>query len=706
MISSMNSFTTGVRRTMRAMNPLLLLAVFGLMTEATVAQIDRTRQPQADPAPKASFPAFEQFTLKNGLKVYFVHDPRPVVTFRLQVRGGSSTDGKTPGLASAAADLLTKGSKNHSALDFAKKIDFVGGSIGGSASSDMVTVGASGLKKHVGTILSLYAEAIMSPTYPADELGKYKQEQITALKASQAEPTTIATNAVNRVLYGTTAYGLTPTEESIAALTPQAIAGYHKSHFTPANSTIAVVGDFSVDELKGLLESEFGAWKKGSAVKISTPKFPQMKGRRIVLVDRPTSVQSSIRVIGRGPMYNTPERPKTTILNSILGGGGLGDRLTMNLRETHSYTYSPFSYFSANLHQGNWVAGADVRNDVTDSALAELFNEVERIQREDVTAEELNRHVQSSTGRFLMSIAEPNTTAERVQFIDFYGLPKDYYNRLPAIYASTTAADLRGLAKKYLASEDLAVVIVGKASEIQSKLEKFGKVEVWDVELNPLSSDKGASIGMAAEQLYAKMLDARGGKRKLQAITSLRSTSPMELIGAAPTPMTGTITMTGAAPNKRYLGIETQGMKLVEMFSDGRRVVQKQMGATQEMTGEELEKALEDNRLLREAWATEMNAKLTARQGKKVDGKETVALEITLPKAGRTTYYLDPKTYLVLRTESDEGGAITYGGWTDVGEGVKMPSTMTLEFGPATIKATKITHEVNVKIDDATFTTK
>ena len=167
----------------------------------------------------------------------------------------------------------------------------------------------------------------------------------------------------------------------LLALTPAALAAYHKAHFTPANSTLAVVGDFSVEQLRSLLESAFGDWKKGSAVKVSTPKFPQLKGRRIVLVDRPTSVQSSIRVVGRGPLYNTPERPMTTILNSILGGGGLGDRLTMNLRETHSYTYSPFSYFAANLHQGYWIGGADVRNEVTDSALKEILHEVERIQR-------------------------------------------------------------------------------------------------------------------------------------------------------------------------------------------------------------------------------------------------------------------------------------------------------------------------------------
>ncbi|MBC8146172.1 MAG: insulinase family protein, partial [bacterium] len=421
---------------------------------------------------------------------------------------------------------------------------------------------------------------------------------------------------------------------------------------------------------------------------------------------RPTSTHSSIRVLGRGPLYTTAERPKTSILNSILGGGGLGDRLTMNLRESHSYTYSPFSYFSANLHQGYWIGGADVRNDVTDSALKELLFEVERIAREDVTAEELNRHVQSSTGRFLMSIAEPNVTAERVQFIDFYGLPKDYYNRLPSIYASTTASDLRQLAARYLASDDLAIVVVGKASDVKSKLEPFGKVEVWDVELNPVPTGAGASVGMAAEEVWAKMIDARGGKRKMQAVTSVRSTSPIEIVGAMPEPITGTLTMTGAAPNKTYMGIDVKGMKFLELYGNGVRVVQKSMGQSQIMEGEELSKALEGARLLKEAWVQEMDAKLGVRKGKKIDGKETLALEITFPKSGLTTYYLDPATYLPVRTESADGEVMLYHAWADIGEGVKLPTSMTVEQGPVSIKATNFSHEVNVKIDDATFESK
>jgi predicted Zn-dependent peptidase len=681
----------------------LLLAAFGIMTENAVAQIDRTRRPAADPAPKASFPKFEQFTLANGLRVYFVHDPRPVVTFRLQLRGGASTDAATPGLSAAAAELLTKGTTARSAQEFAQRIDFVGGSIGGSSSPDMVSVSASGLRKHVATILELFSEAVLHPAYSEEELVKYKQEQITGLKAASADPSTLANNAVNRVLFGTTTYGLVPTEASISSLTREGLASYHREWFVPSNATLAVVGDFELPALKKMLEGAFGDWKKGSAPKISTPKFPTHKKRMIVLVDRPTSVQSSIRVIGEGPLYKTPDRPMATLLNSILGGGGLSDRLTHNLRETHSYTYTPYSYFAANLYEGYWVAGADVRNEVTDSALAEILFEVERIQKEDVPAEELTRHVQSAVGRFLMSIAEPNVTAERVQFLDFYGLPKDYYNRLVGIYTSTTPKHIRDLGRRYLAGDRIHVVVVGKASEVKEKLEKFGPVVVWDTDMNPVA-ERAAAAGLpSAEEVYAKMLDARGGKRKLQAITSLRTTGPISLT-MGPQSIPGTVTNVSVAPNKRYIAIELTGMgKVMEQINNGTRVLVRQMGQQKELQGAELERALESSKIVGEAWALEMGGKLAVRPGPDVNNVQTIALEITLPKSGSTVYYLDPNTWLPIRSESSEGEVFTLSDWVDVGEGIKLPRKISMDMQGTVVSMYDLKNELNVAIDEAQF---
>ena len=177
-------------------------------------------------------------------------------------------------------------------------------------------------------------------------------------------------------------------------------------------------------------------------------------------------------------MFNDPQRPKTTILNTILGGGSTG-RLYMNLRETHGYTYGAYSGFDANLYAGHFIASADVRNSVTDSAVTEMLREIEKIQKEDISRGELERTVQAAEGTFLLSVADPNVTAQRVLFTRQYGMPKDYYRNLLGVYRSASTGDLKDLARRYLRPEDLTIVVVGKASEVRPKLEKLGTVEVW-----------------------------------------------------------------------------------------------------------------------------------------------------------------------------------------------------------------------------------
>ncbi len=693
----------------RALSAFMLTAV--LMTQQLPAQIDRTKQPAADPPPKASFPAFETFSLQNGLKVFFIHDDRPLVTFRMLVRGGNSRD-PVPSVADFTADLLTKGTATRSAHDFAEKIDFVGGSVGASASADAIIVTATGLKKHLPVILEMFSDAVMHPAYSTEEIEKYRQEQITGLKSAKARSEFLADYAINKLLYGSTPYGSMPTEESLTRVTQEMIKAYHHTYFVPNNTTLAVVGDFSRDDVQKIVQGTFGSWKGGPLPIVPQPKFPERTGRRIVLVDRPTSVQSSIRVIGKGPMLSDyKDRPRTFILNSMLGGGtGLGNRLAMNLRETHAYTYTPFSSFDGNLHAGRWVAGADVRNSVTDSALKEMFHEIERIQTEEPPADELNRNVQSSVGGFLMSIADPNVTAMRVQSIDFYGLPDDYYSKLIPAYAGTTGKEIRDLAKKYLSTEDLAVVVIGKASEVRTKLAPFGQVELWDSDLNPMEDNAQIDVGIKAEDLWKKMVNAMGGEKKMKSVTS-RSFTGKVSGGPRDQQMNGTYKVTEAAPNKLYFEINLGAGKM-ERFINGTRALDvrtmgsggpKGMSKEFEVIEPELTRVMEATHIMPEAYLSEMKGALRTAGTKEVGGKKALILEVKFPKGTQVRYFIDPETSLPIRKEIRDGSSVSYADWRPV-EGVMMPHKMEIEMGtanPLTVRDVK--YEVNKPVEDTLF---
>jgi predicted Zn-dependent peptidase len=680
--------------------------MLAFMSQPMAAQIDRTKQPTPGPAPKAVFPKFEEFTLSNGLKVFLVPDNRPLVTFRMQVRGGDAVDGKLIGLSEATADMLTRGgTAKVSAQEFAEQIDFVGGSVGASTAEEMISITASGLKKHLPTILGLFGDAIKNPAFNAEEFDKYKNEQITGLKSAKSRADFLAEYAVNKLLYGDEPWGTMPTEETVNSLTVADLSKFHKTYFVPGNASLAVVGNFTKDELQKQLESTLGDWKKGAMPAIAKPKLQNLSGRRVIIVDRPASVQSSIRMIGKGPQRIDPERPKTYIMNSIFGGGtGLGNRLASNLREKHAYTYTPGSYFNSNSYTGYFLAAADVRNSVTDSAVKEILYEVNRIQTEPVPQDELDRNIQSAVGGFLMSIADPATTAVGVQAIDFYNLPKDYYQRLLPAYQSVTQQDVQRLAKKYMNPNDMSIVVVGKADEIKSQMGQFGKVEVWNTDLQPMGAATGVSSidGMNAEQLWGKVVDAMGGKRKLQAITSLKTSMKAE-VNAGPQKFSGTFQRVEVAPNKKYEKLDL-GVIKQESWSNGSKVTMAQGPQTQELSGEELDKELEDSHILAWAYVQEMGGKPGLKEKKDINGRSTYITTLTLPKKGTTTYYIDAKTLLPYKEETSDGKVVNYEEWVTVADGVKQPGVMSVEPQPGvTIKFSEAKYEVNPKVDDKMF---
>ncbi len=696
-------------KTLKAFFAALLL-IIPFMTQQTLAQgsgtvdgVNRAQRPLAGPAPDITFPPYETFTLSNGLKVFLVQDPRPSVTMRLLVRGGNALDNEKTGLADAVADLITNGAGKLSASEFADQIDFIGGSVSGSASPDAINVIGSGLKKHLPQVLDLFGNAVMNPTYPEDEIQKYKALQISGLEANKKEADFLATYAVAKMLYGNSPLGKMPTEASLSSITRDDIVRYHKQLFVPNNSTLAVVGDLSKNELKKMLEGKFGSWKANAALPPPAPKMMTPKGGHVILVDRPTSVQSILRVVGPGPEYTDKNRTRTFLVNSVLGGGtGLGNRLAMNLRETHAYTYTPYSYFTANDFGGYFLAAADVRNEVTDSALVQLLFEVNRMATEPVTKEELTLNVQSAVGNYLMSLANPTTTAIRVQNIDFYKLPNDYYDRLVEIYNTTTADHILELAKQFFRKADMNIVVVGKASEVKEKLQAFGDVQVWDEDLNPVKEVSADDLGITADQAWAKMLDAVGGKSNLRQIKSI-SQEGSGSISFGPQTMDGAIKMTQAYPNKLYQELSVNGMTMQQQFSDGESVVVIAQGNKMPLSPEDQKKAIAGNYMLSEAWLDELGGSLSLKGTKSVEGRETVIIEVQIPDAPTQLYYLDRETFLPMQIE-DENSSTRYFDWVKVDGGIKRPSGMLVSLGQgAELKISNISYTINGTVDEKIF---
>lgn len=468
------------------MRPIPLLLSIALTFSTAHAAIDRTKKPEPDPAPAASFPDYKTVTLPNGLKVFVIEDDRkPTVTFRLLIKGGSLHDEAKTGLSGFVAGLLNRGTAKRDAATFAAESDYLGVRIEGSAGSDSISVSGGGLTKYTDQILDLLVDAALHPIFPAEQFAKEQRKALSALESEKQEPAKLADKLEGKLVFGAHPYGAYRTPETVKSITRDDLEAYHKTWFAPNNATLAVVGDVKAETIMPLVEKAFAAWEKRDVPMEKLAAPPQLKGLTVHLVDRPGSVQSNIKIAFPGPPRNNPDTAELNVVNATLGGGFSG-RLFQNLREKHGWTYGAYSSFGMNLYAGEFSAGAETRNAVTAPAIEETLKEIKRLRDEPVPEDELSLQRQYNVGNYLLSLENSSRIATRVQDIDLYGLPGDFYKTYARRMGSVTAAQVQELAKKYLTTEDLVIVVVGEAKEIRPELEKIGKVFVYDQQLKPV----------------------------------------------------------------------------------------------------------------------------------------------------------------------------------------------------------------------------
>src|SRR5678815_5559329 len=458
-----------------------------LASNALHAAVDRSKKPAPDPAPAAAFPDYKTFTLRNGLKVFVIEDDRkPTLSLRLLIKGGASTDGSRTGLSDFVAALLNRGTATRDAAKFAEETDFLGMKVEASSGPDAIGVGAGGLTKYTDKILELFADAVLHPSFPADQLEIVRKQTLSRLASEKMQPAALLNKLQGKVLFGEHPYGAFSTPENVMAIKRDDLVRFHQTYFAPNNASLAIVGDVKADEIVSLVEKTLVGWAPREIPESKLAAIPKLKGITVHLVDRPGSVQSNIGITEPGPPRNGPDNPELNVVNATLGGGFSG-RLFQNLREKRGWTYGAYSAFGPNKLAGSFEASAETRNEVTAPAIKETLAEMKRLRDEPVPDPELELQRQYNIGNYLLSLENAGRTAQRVQDIDLYELPADYYKRYARRMEAVTPSIAQQLAQQYLSIEDLAICVVGEAKEIKPELEKFGKVIVYDTDLKPLA---------------------------------------------------------------------------------------------------------------------------------------------------------------------------------------------------------------------------
>jgi predicted Zn-dependent peptidase len=435
--------------------------------------------------------------LANGLTILILEQHKlPTVAFALWVKTGALADPRDlPGLAKFTAEMLREGTRTRTSAQIAAEVDEIGASLGAGADfgASVSTVSASGLVENADKMLELMSDIVLNPTFPAEELEKYKLRQLASLEEARSDPDFLSREKFHAVLYGDfPAAVVSATPESVKRTTPEDLQKFHSQFYAPGNALLGIVGDVTREEILALVQKHFGPWP---ARPVSTPPLgplPAPSAMKIYLIDRPGSVQTNIVAGNLSVRRADPDYIPLTVMNRILGGGPTG-RLFLNLREEKGYTYGAYSFFTADIYPGPWVASTEVRNEVTGDSLRELFGEFKRIREVDVPEAELDDARRAIVARFALSLEQPTTLLNSWLTVNYYALPEDYWDLYPEEVAKVNQQVVRKMARRYVNLSHLQVVCVGDGKQIKDVLSQYGPVEVFDTEGKPVAAQARAA---------------------------------------------------------------------------------------------------------------------------------------------------------------------------------------------------------------------
>lgn len=455
------------------------------------------RAPVSSEVLKVKLPHPAELQLANGLTVLVLEQHRlPTVYLSLWIRSGALSDPKDiPGLASFTADQLRDGTSKRTSVQIATELDELGATFNAAApfGGNLTTVQASGLSESADKLMDLMSDIVLNPSFPADELEKYRRQESAQLIQLRSNPGFLARERFSKAVYGDFPAAIqAPTSDSLQKATADALKDFHQKHYAPNNAILAIAGDVTVAQAKELANKYFGAWKNHPVRAANTGKLPPPSAAKVYLVDRPNSVQSNILVGGLALRRADPDYIPLAVANRVLGGGPAA-RLFSNLREDKGYTYGAYSRVSADLYPGLFVANTEVRNAVTDGSLHELMYELKRLRDERVLQGELEEAKRSIISNFALSLENPAGIVNSWMTAKYYGLAPDYWDHYSDEIAKVDADTVERMAKKYIDLDHLQIVVVGDAKQVGEVVSKYGTVEMFDADGKPSAAKPEAA---------------------------------------------------------------------------------------------------------------------------------------------------------------------------------------------------------------------
>jgi predicted Zn-dependent peptidase len=406
--------------------------------------------------------------------------PLAVATLLLDAGAAREPVGRE-GLATVLAKAIEEGTRVRDATAFALALEGLGARLFTAVDWDTFRVGVQAPVDRLPAAVELLAEAVRAPLLSEEDIVRVRDDEAAALRMDWANPGPRADAALRAALFPAGQRYASPPDgdpESVAGLSAADVVAFH-GDWLVRPGVLLVAGDLDRLDLAAL------GGVANAGVGTAVPPLnglvtgAPVAARRVVIVDRPGSVQSTLRLGHIGPHRAHPDHVPALLAGTVLGGA-FTSRLNHLIREVRGYTYGIRAEFGAFRRFGRFTVSCAVQTAVTTPSLVDTVAEVTRTAAEGVTEEELAVARTWRAGQLSVEMQTPGAIARALATLVIHDLPDDYHASLRADLLAASVSEVSRAAAEHLRPERLTLVVEGDAGAIREELIRAGLGEVVD----------------------------------------------------------------------------------------------------------------------------------------------------------------------------------------------------------------------------------
>lgn len=428
-------------------------------------------------------PAYQKFTMKNGLTVYLLEQHEvPLVSVSVLVPGGAVNDGNRAGLASLTAAALQHGTAQLTKQQLDNELDFVGANLNAYANKEYAGVSASFATKDTEKIMGLLRDVLISPRFDTAEFSKEKKRTLMRLEQQKESPRSFIGASFDKFLYGDHVYGniVSGTIESVEALQAADVKSFYNSYYIPNGAAIAVAGDIDSKQIRAMINSLFGGWKKGPVGKGAgtvSSAIAKPGSNRVLLINKDDARETTFMIGAPGISRDNPDYIAIEVINTLLGGR-FTSMLNDELRVNTGLTYGARSGFTAFKYGGSFAISTFTATENTEAAIDKALEVLGRLHEKGVDEAALTSAKNYVKGQFPPDYETSRQLAGLLTQMFWYGFNESFINTFEAKVDGVTLDKARQIIATYFPRDKLQLVMVGKAAAIGKVVEKYGPVHV------------------------------------------------------------------------------------------------------------------------------------------------------------------------------------------------------------------------------------